>query len=103
MIKTIPHPDYVSQSWDKYNDLALIKLAKEAPFTDYIRHICLPGYYNMTEQVELATASKFVVAGWGHTDYCEYSLSTFRKLVSTQNSFQRIQIKPLTAFPARSS
>lgn len=74
MIKTIPHPDYVSQSWDKYNDLALIKLAKEAPFTDYIRHICLPGYYNMTEQVELATASKFVVAGWGHTDYCEYSL-----------------------------
>uniref|UniRef100_A0A8D8H4A2 Serine protease easter n=1 Tax=Culex pipiens TaxID=7175 RepID=A0A8D8H4A2_CULPI len=69
VIKTIPHPDYASQSWDKYNDLALIKLAKEAPFTDYIRHICLPGYYNMTEQVELATASKFVVAGWGHTDY----------------------------------
>lgn len=69
VIKTIPHPDYASQSWDKYNDVALVKLAKEAPFTDYIRHICLPGFYNLTEQVELAAANKFVVAGWGHTDF----------------------------------
>ncbi|XP_058812861.1 CLIP domain-containing serine protease B8-like [Topomyia yanbarensis] len=61
----IPHPDYVSTSWDKYNDVALLKLAKEAPYTDFVRHICLPSYYNLSEE---NAVSKYVAAGWGQTD-----------------------------------
>ncbi|XP_053697141.1 CLIP domain-containing serine protease B8-like [Sabethes cyaneus] len=66
--KIIPHPDYVSTSWDKYNDLALLKLSKDAPHTDFIRHICLPSYYNITQT---ETVRKYVAAGWGLTDIYE--------------------------------
>ncbi|XP_065072446.1 CLIP domain-containing serine protease B8 [Ochlerotatus camptorhynchus] len=77
--KTIAHPDYVSSSWDKYNDLALVKLVKEAPYTDFIRHICLPSYYNLTEPHSDADM-KFVAAGWGRTDFYNTAISEPSKI-----------------------
>lgn len=75
--KAIPHPDYDSKSWDRYNDVALVKLANDAPFTDFIRHICLPSYYNLTEQLSKENM-KYVAAGWGRTDFCEYCNLLYR-------------------------
>ncbi|KXJ82498.1 hypothetical protein RP20_CCG013179 [Aedes albopictus] len=77
--KAIPHPDYDSKSWDRYNDVALVKLANDAPFTDFIRHICLPGYYNLTEQLSKENM-KYVAAGWGRTDFYNTSTSVPSKL-----------------------
>ncbi|XP_075985901.1 phenoloxidase-activating enzyme-like [Anticarsia gemmatalis] len=40
--KTIPHPEYNPASTQKRNDIALIRMRQSAPFTDFIRPICLP-------------------------------------------------------------
>ncbi|XP_058453490.1 CLIP domain-containing serine protease B8-like [Malaya genurostris] len=75
--KIIPHPNYVSTSWDKHNDVALVKLAKDAPYTDFVRPICLPSYYNVSEQ---KAVSKYVAAGWGQTDLYDSSESIPSKI-----------------------
>ncbi|XP_055525725.1 CLIP domain-containing serine protease B8-like [Wyeomyia smithii] len=63
--KIVPHPEYVSTSWNKYNDIALLKLTEDAPYTDFVRYICLPNYYNLTQ----VNTNIFVAAGWGQTDF----------------------------------
>ncbi|XP_060807818.1 phenoloxidase-activating enzyme [Amyelois transitella] len=54
------HPEYDPLS--KKNDIALIRLRQNAPFTDFIRPICLP-----TTDVTTGRSSNFnmTVAGWG--------------------------------------
>uniref|UniRef100_U5EUT3 CLIP domain-containing serine protease n=1 Tax=Corethrella appendiculata TaxID=1370023 RepID=U5EUT3_9DIPT len=64
----IPHPKYDSISWDKFNDIALVKLNREAPYTDFIRTICLPSQYGITE-ADILNVQKLITAGWGRTDY----------------------------------
>ncbi|KAJ8708469.1 hypothetical protein PYW07_010594 [Mythimna separata] len=39
---TIPHPKYAYPHPSKWNDIGLIRMKKTAPFTDFIRPICLP-------------------------------------------------------------
>ncbi|XP_075985903.1 phenoloxidase-activating enzyme-like [Anticarsia gemmatalis] len=54
--KIIAHPEYR----DKKNDIALIKLARVAPYTDFVRPICLP-----TTDMTLRTDSfRLTAAGW---------------------------------------
>ncbi|XP_062538218.1 uncharacterized protein LOC134206505 [Armigeres subalbatus] len=77
--KAIPHPDYSSTSWDRFNDVALVKLAEAAPYTDFIRHICLPSYYNLTEPTS-AVNVKYVAAGWGRTDFYNTTIAVPSKL-----------------------
>lgn len=40
--KTIVHENYNPRSRDQSNDIALIRLAKSPPQSDFIRPICLP-------------------------------------------------------------
>ncbi|KAI8423575.1 hypothetical protein MSG28_012666, partial [Choristoneura fumiferana] len=58
--KIIKHPKYQeSNRRSREHDIALIKLKETAPYTDFIRPICLP-----TSDVTNAPRS-FVLAGWG--------------------------------------
>ncbi|CAK1547623.1 unnamed protein product [Leptosia nina] len=56
-----PHPEWSRQNL-RLNDLALIKLKKPVPYTEYIRPICLP-----TNDVNSSPPKglTFVIAGWG--------------------------------------
>lgn len=59
--KIIPHPQYNPASAQKRHDIALIRMASLAPYTDFIRPICLP-----TQDVTLKTgAFNLTAAGWG--------------------------------------
>ncbi|XP_026316168.1 phenoloxidase-activating enzyme-like [Hyposmocoma kahamanoa] len=60
---TIPHPDY--DPYDKKtrrNDIALVRTRESAPYTDFIRPICLP-----TSDMTLSPPSdwQLIAAGWG--------------------------------------
>ncbi|XP_012265988.2 uncharacterized protein LOC105691829 [Athalia rosae] len=57
----IAHEDYKPQSRDQSNDIALLRLSRDVPFTSFIRPICLPP--------NSSTSSRFFfVAGWGKTE-----------------------------------
>ncbi|XP_050743438.1 CLIP domain-containing serine protease B15 [Drosophila biarmipes] len=61
----IPHPKF--QIYQPKYDIALIKMAKEVSFSDYIRPICLP------VNQQLRTISQFELNGWGRTGNGRYS------------------------------
>ncbi|CAB3225796.1 unnamed protein product [Arctia plantaginis] len=56
---TIPHPNYNSK--DRSNDIALIRMIQNAPFTDFIRPICLPSS-DITQKTDDFTLT---TVGWG--------------------------------------
>ncbi|OWR45231.1 prophenol oxidase activating enzyme 3 [Danaus plexippus plexippus] len=59
--KIIPHEGYNPESVLKRDDIALIRMASYAPFTDFIRPICLPTSDVTLSQKDLV----FYAAGWG--------------------------------------
>ncbi|KAJ2937786.1 hypothetical protein O0L34_g18566 [Tuta absoluta] len=60
--KVIAHEEYNPSNRLRRHDIALLRLTKMAPYTDFIKPICLP-------LTDITTASlpdiKFYVAGWG--------------------------------------
>ncbi|CAG4972139.1 unnamed protein product [Colias eurytheme] len=56
-----PHPEFTRQNL-RVNDIALIRLRKAVPYTEYIRPICLPSI-----DMNLSTLKNlnFIIAGWG--------------------------------------
>ncbi|XP_058795516.1 CLIP domain-containing serine protease HP8-like [Phymastichus coffea] len=56
----IVHEDYAPYSAHQRYDIALLRLSRDMPYTDYIRPICLPDNSNV--------ASKLTAAGWGRTE-----------------------------------
>lgn len=64
--KTIPHPDYNPASRNQVNDIALLRLAQNVVYSDFIRPICLPVNANLRS----ATFNGITmdVAGWGKTE-----------------------------------
>ncbi|CAK1589515.1 unnamed protein product [Parnassius mnemosyne] len=61
----IPHPNYSPGSRLRRNDIALIRISQTAPYTDFIRPICLP-----TTDITISPRSdtRLYVAGWGAVD-----------------------------------
>ncbi|VVC93916.1 unnamed protein product [Leptidea sinapis] len=57
--KVIPHQLYDPNAKLRRNDIALLRLAEMAPYTEFIRPICLPWLDNVTSPQRLE------VAGWG--------------------------------------
>lgn len=52
-------------SYKTYNDIAILKLKKEVPFSDFIQPVCLPEYsINDT----LPADTEVYATGWGRTD-----------------------------------
>lgn len=66
------HPDYV----DKQNDIAVLKLEKDAPYTDFIRPVCLP-------TGTLSPRTLFLASGWGQQANGLYS--HIKKLIPLPN------------------
>lgn len=58
VVRVIRHPDYKPSS--KYNDIALIELDRDVPFTDYIKPACLWTTFDVNYTSAIAT-------GWGLT------------------------------------
>ncbi|KAG6438680.1 hypothetical protein O3G_MSEX000143 [Manduca sexta] len=60
--KMIPHPRYTGLDNERRHDIALIRLKIYAPYTDFIRPICLPKIdYLLSPPANFS----FYVAGWG--------------------------------------
>ncbi|XP_050356536.1 phenoloxidase-activating enzyme-like isoform X3 [Nymphalis io] len=59
--KIIPHRDYNPDSPLRRHDIALLRLKDEAPYTDFIRPICLP----INDIMQTTSPKMLLVAGWG--------------------------------------
>ncbi|XP_076657394.1 serine protease ea-like [Halictus rubicundus] len=71
--ETIVHENYQPTSRNQTYDIALIRLSRDVPFTNYVKPICLPSNESIGQ--------KLVVAGWGKTKNGE-SASTLKLKVS---------------------
>jgi Trypsin len=64
----IPHPEYRLPG--RYNDIALLRLARDAVFDGFTRPACLHRVKTLpgpSEQI------KFIATGWGRVGYSEFS------------------------------
>lgn len=67
--RIIVHEGYDSNSKFKYHDIALVRLALDVTFTQFIKPICLPRKsYDLS--TGLVPNYKLTVAGWGETNLC---------------------------------
>lgn len=63
VVDRIPHENYVPTSRAQENDIALLRLGRSVPFTDWITPICLP-IAESTRNLNYDDYA-FIVAGWG--------------------------------------
>lgn len=64
--RKIPHENYVPQSKNQFNDIALLRLSRKVAYSDYIKPVCLPR--TATFKNRNYAGEKFEVAGWGKTE-----------------------------------
>ncbi|KAF7263934.1 hypothetical protein GWI33_000889 [Rhynchophorus ferrugineus] len=62
----IAHEEYQPQDINQYHDIALLRLAREVKFSDYIRPICLPRVPTLLSKSYVN--KNLIVAGWGKTE-----------------------------------
>ncbi|TMW47661.1 hypothetical protein DOY81_007260 [Sarcophaga bullata] len=62
--EVIPHPQYDPTNIDRHHDIALIRLAQDVQYSDFIKPVCLP--LPKTRR-GISTGDILVVAGWGRT------------------------------------
>ncbi|XP_049859807.1 CLIP domain-containing serine protease HP8-like [Schistocerca gregaria] len=70
--EAVPHPGYNPQSTSNAdNDIALLRLDRDAPDNSFIRPVCLP----IAPEIRQANfvGKNLVVAGWGTTEYGDVS------------------------------
>ncbi|CAB3225806.1 unnamed protein product [Arctia plantaginis] len=60
--KAIPHPEYNPNSVSRRHDIALIRMNRLAPFTEFIRPICLP---TMDFTLTADSSYNLTTSGWG--------------------------------------
>jgi len=75
----IPHESYDPQASSQHNDIALLRLAEDVQFNDFIRPICLPS--EPTLRSNDFVKQTLSVAGWGSFDH-HFRLSFYLKAFS---------------------
>ncbi|KAB0800599.1 hypothetical protein PPYR_06339 [Photinus pyralis] len=65
VVEKIAHEYYNPFDPNQSNDIALLRLARDVPYTEFIKPICLPVYPNLLKQTFAGTNA--TVAGWGKT------------------------------------
>ncbi|XP_030556490.1 transmembrane protease serine 9 [Drosophila novamexicana] len=64
--RAIPHPSYDPGSKNQVNDIALLRMARQIEYTDFVRPICLPLDTNLRSAT--FDGISMDVAGWGKTE-----------------------------------
>lgn len=86
VVRFYPHERYSKNL--KYNDIALVQLAKEVPLSPKIRPACLPRLGSMP--------STLIATGWGRLEYFGETSDTLQKVelpqVNQQECLRKIQI-----------
>jgi len=77
--RIIIHPDRERNPNSKENDIALVILEKEPPYTDFIRPICLPKFNDIND-----LRRQLFVAGWGWTVGIVQSPSAIKQDLNVQ-------------------
>ncbi|CAG4953655.1 unnamed protein product [Parnassius apollo] len=62
----IPHEGYSKFDSHQQNDIALLRLARDVPYSDFIKPICLP--LTQDQRNNLFSGYDMEVAGWGKTE-----------------------------------
>lgn len=62
IVEKIAHEDYDPEDPNQYHDIALLRLFREVPYTDFIKPICLP------DPGATFSGNNHFVAGWGKTE-----------------------------------
>uniref|UniRef100_A0A1Y1LCA4 Peptidase S1 domain-containing protein n=3 Tax=Photinus pyralis TaxID=7054 RepID=A0A1Y1LCA4_PHOPY len=62
----VVHEHYRPFDDNQYNDIALLRLARDIPYTDFIKPVCLPIYPNLINEYFVGTNA--TTAGWGRTE-----------------------------------
>ncbi|XP_029050777.1 CLIP domain-containing serine protease 2-like [Osmia bicornis bicornis] len=89
--KQIAHENYNPLSPDQKYDIALLRLNRDIPFTNYVKPICLPS--------NDAIGNNLFVAGWGKTENgfsSNIKLKVSVSLVSKQQCEQTYSIRGVT-------
>jgi len=63
----IPNENYEPAGEQQYNDIALLRLARPARLTYFVKPICLPTTPELRSKTNVV-GEKFIVAGWGKTE-----------------------------------
>ncbi|XP_026316167.1 phenoloxidase-activating enzyme-like [Hyposmocoma kahamanoa] len=81
--KIIPHPDYNPYDENRKHDIALLRMSKSAPYSDFIRPICLP-----ISDTTLSPPSRreLFAAGWGISTYRPSNLKLYAELPLVSHS-----------------
>lgn len=61
----IKHPEYKRPA--EYNDIAILRLEKEANYNAFVRPACLP-----VDLPDEGRDNKAVATGWGRVDWCKF-------------------------------
>ncbi|CAH2045487.1 unnamed protein product, partial [Iphiclides podalirius] len=80
----IPHEAYDKSDDHQQNDIAILKLARDVPFNDFIRPICLP--LTKEQQTNSYVGYDMEVAGWGKTETKTMSEVKLKAIVPVVNS-----------------
>ncbi|KAK5649787.1 hypothetical protein RI129_000816 [Pyrocoelia pectoralis] len=64
----VAHSSYDDSSINRYHDIAIVRLARNVQFTEFIQPICLP-----TPSQRANVGNQLWVSGWGRTEYANSS------------------------------
>ncbi|XP_069354761.1 CLIP domain-containing serine protease HP8-like, partial [Maniola hyperantus] len=83
--EVVLHEDYAGHDGNQQNDIALLRLAYDVTFSDFVKPICLPIDTSLAQKT--FEGYNLEVAGWGNTDTNQFLSAVKQKArLSVQNN-----------------